>query len=248
MNNKTKRQLRRAFVGLSVLMLIFSAIVYIGIPLGPYAPGFILYTPYIWVLVSVAFFAARTFIRERKMIWNVLGFFEPSGLTTMVDVPSEDITPTHIKYKTPDGEERRVKHHHGFAIPGEDGYDVVYLTPRHAVEALNPARLFRKYALKLTDEIKTQVMEHYEKMIALFPEAEALDPNRLTAEEMENDDPDRLNQELASTVSDIKRGFMDRLGLKQQWFQIFAGIAMGALAVTIIFMAAGVDFRGIVQH
>ena len=248
MNNKNKRQLRRAFVGLSIFMLIISAVVYVGIPLGPYVPGYILYTPYIWVLVSVVFFAARTFIRERKMIWNVLGFFEPSGLTTMVDVPSENITPTHIKYKTPDGEEHRVKHHHGFAIPGEEGYDIVYLTPKHAVEALNPARLFRKYALRLTDEIKEQVMTHYNAMVGLFPEAEALDPNRLTVEETESDDPDRLNQELASVVADIKRGFLDRLGLKQQWFQILAGIAMGALAVTIIFMATGVDFRGIVQH
>ena len=182
------------------------------------------------------------------MIWNQLGFFEPSGLTTMKDVASEDITPTHIKYKTPDGEEHRVKHYHGFAIPDIDGYSIVYLVPKHAVEALNPARLFRKYAPRLTEEIKTKVMEHYNAMIALFPEAEALDPNRLTAEEMENDDPDRLNQELASTVSDIKRGFMDHLGLKQQWFQILAGVAMGGLAVTIIFMAMGVDFRGIVQH
>lgn len=247
MNNAGKKSLRRGLSAGGGLVIVLA----IAFSLGLEFPGFPLnglLGAFLFVLVGVVLFIARTYVKDRKMLFTSLGFFGPHGLTKMVDVGPNDITPTHIRYRTPDGEEHKVKHFHPFAIPNEDGYDLVYLTPENTVEALNPARLFRKYAQKLSEDGKKAVMELYGKMLQQFPEAEALDPNRLTIEETENDDPDRMNQELAGIVADIKRGWQEKLGLRQNWFLIMAGAVIGIMIITFVYMGAGVDFHGLTAH
>ena len=124
----------------------------------------------------------------------------------------------------------------------------MYLTPKSAVESLDPRRLWHKYSgvADVGEEVKTKLLELYSQMKGLWPEMESLDPHMLTINETESDDPDTLNQELATTVSDIRRGFLGLTGVKQYWFYLFAGVAMGALAMAVILMTAGVNFSGIV--
>jgi len=248
MNNARKRMIRRGLSALGGLLLVFSGVIYAGVQFpffNIYSP---LYNPYYFVIISIVLFIGRTYIKEKRMIWNSLGFFEPSGLTTMHDVAPENVGLTHITYQRPDGERGKVKHHHPFAIPSEEGYDNVYLTPKSAVESLDPRRLWHKYSgvAGIGEEVKKKLLDHYEQMTKLWPEMESLDPHMLTINETESDDPDTLNQELATTVSDIRRGFLGLSGVKQYWFYLFAGVAMGALAMAVILMTAGVNFSGIV--
>lgn len=248
MDNHQKRQIRTGLLGLGFFMFIFSVLAYTQFQI-PGLSGSILYNGYYFLLMGVVIIVLRMQIKERKMIFNTLSFFERSGLTTSYDITFEDVGPTHITYKSVDGERRKVKHFHPFVLPGSEGFDNVYLAPMGGVESNNPARLFAKYGQQITAELKTKILTAWNVHVApLFPEMEALDPNRLAVEETETDDPDRMNQELSTVVSDIRKGFLDRMGLKQTWFQILAGIMIGALVVTMVFMFAGVDFRGVLQH
>jgi len=241
MNNSRKRQLRRLMSALAGILLIFSGVVYAGVQFPFFDARSPLYSPYYFVIAAVVLFAARQYIKEKRMIWNSIGFFERSGLTTMHDVPSEDVGMTHISYNTPDGERHQIKHSHPFAIPSEEGYDNVYLTPKNTVNALNPARLWKNHA-GFSPDIRKQLTDLYEQMKKVWPQADALDPDFLTVIETENDDPDTLMQEFDHHVSDIRKGFMGKTGLKENWFFILAGVLIGMMAVTFVFMGIGVNF------
>ena len=240
-NNAHKRQLRRGLSAIGGFLLVFSGVIYAGFEFPGFAPGNLFYSPYYFVIAAIVFFIGRTYIKEKRMIWNSIGFFERSGLTTMHDVPNEDVGMTHMSYNTPDGERHQIKHTHPFAIPSEEGYDNVYLTPKNTVNALNPARLW-KNSSGFNPDVKKQLTDLYEQMKKVWPQANALDPDFLTVEETENDDPDTLMQEFDHHVSDIRKGFMGKTGLKENWFYILAGVTIGAMVITFAFMGLGVNF------
>lgn len=240
MNNAQKRLIRRTISGIGGFLLVFSGVIFAGVELPFFNGTNPAYNPYYFVLASIVLFIARTYIKEKRMIWNSIGFFERSGLTTMYDVPAEDVGMTHITFKDKAGERRKVKHHHPFAIPSEEGYDNVYLTPKTGFESLDPEELVRKYGPKLTRE-QIDFLKNLK-----IPEIEALNPDALSTDMVERDDPDALNQELATIVSDIRKGFLGGLkGLKENWFFILAGVMIGGLAFTLIFMGLGVNFEAI---
>lgn len=243
MKNTQKRLIRRTISAIGAFLLVFSGVIFAGVEFPFFNLSNPAYNPYYFVIASIILFIGRTYIKEKRMIWNSLGFFERSGLTTMYDVPAENVGMTHITFTDKAGERRKVKHHHPFAIPSEEGYDNVYLTPKAGFESLDPEELIQKYGPKLTLEQITFLKN------LKMPEIEALNPDALSVDMVERDDPDALNQEMATIVADIRKGFLGNLkGLKESWFYILAGVMIGGLAFTLIFMGLGVNFGAILAR
>lgn len=253
MDNKSIKKVKRGFFALTGLLIIFSIVIAIGVEL----PGFNhwnpLYNPYYFILFALITFMAQTQFKEKKTIWNSIGFFERSGLTTMYDVPYEDISPTHISYVSKDGERHSIKHSHPFAIPSEDGYDNVYLTPKNVVQALNPSYLYNKYLKKLGEdklsEIKAIINTFNDSVKTLgLPENEALNPDNITIDNSENDDPDTLMQEVVHHVSDIRKGFQGKGSTQDFLIKVALGVLVGMAIVTFMYIGLGVDFRGVLNR
>ena len=120
----------------------------------------------------------------------------------------------------------------------------MYLTPSTGVESLDPAHLVEKYGAKLnlTDEQKNLLLS------IKVPEIESLDPSALIVNETESDDPDTLMQEYGFHMSQAGRGSDKKFSLKENWFVILGAVVIGMTALTFVYMAIGVDFRGVIGH
>jgi hypothetical protein len=253
MNNKSIRQVKNLLIAGAGGMLLLSLIIGLGLEFSFFNKFSPLYNPYYFVVIAFVIFMAQTRLTEKKTIWNSVGDFEPSGLTTMQDVPYDEISPTHISYIGKDGERHSVKHSHAFAIPNADGYDNIYLKPRAAVEALNPKKLYDKYLRSLGKEKMDKLIELVKTFNAGLiteglPEEEALNPHLLTIEATESDDPDTLMQEFTHHVAEIRKGFFGKGALSEKLVWLLLGTLVGMAVITFTFMGAGVDFRGILQH
>ena len=220
--------------GLTGISFFFFIIVIMGLQLDFFNSYNPLYNSTYLVGFAFVFFVARTYVKDKKETVTVVGFFDNTGLTDAYDINKENEDSTHLKVEDERGEVTSIKHSHPFLIPTDDGYERLYMVPRKGKKSLNPKELVRKYGQDFTlDQIK---------VLRTIPELSSLNPDELVKDMTEADDADTLMEEFTHHVSEIRKGFLGKLGLKENWFMFLMIGGTSALIITLVYMLAGINF------
>ena len=221
--------------GLSGLTFFFFLIIILGLQLDFFNPYNPLYNSTYMIGFSFIFFVARSYVKDKKETVTVLGFFDSTGLTDAYDIDrttNEDAT--HIKMEDEKGNVISVKHAHPFLVPTDDGYERLFLSPRKGKKAINPKELVRKYGQEFT---QAQV-----DILKTIPEMRTLNPDELIKDMTEADDADTLMEEFTHHVAEIRKGFLGKLGLKENWFMFLMVGGTSAMLITLAYVGLKVDF------
>ena len=237
MDNNRRNLIRRVMSGLSGLTFFFFLIIILGLQLD----FFNIYNPFYnstyMIGFSFIFFVARSYLKDRKETVTVLGFFDSTGLTDAYDIDKANEDSTHLKMEDESGNVLSVKHAHPFLVPTDDGYERLYLSPRKGKKAINPKELVRRYGQEFTQE---QV-----NVLKTIPEMKTLNPDELIKDMTEADDADTLMEEFTHHVAEIRKGFLGKLSLKENWFMFLMIGGTSALLITIVYMIAGINFSNV---
>jgi hypothetical protein len=234
MNNQRRRLYRRGFTIGSGIVFFFGILAGVGYDLPFFNHYNPLYNPTILVSFAFGFYIMRQYIKDKKETTTMVAFFDKSGLAEAYDIEPSEEDATHIKYQDERGESISVKHSHPILLPTDDGYERIFLVPRKGRKALDPTHLVSKYGQSLTEK-QVEVLKN-------IPEIEALNPDQLSSDMTEQDEPDTLFEEFTHHVAEIRRAVQDLLGAKPNLFNILMYAGVGGFATLILMILGHVDF------
>jgi hypothetical protein len=261
LNNQRRRTYRRLLSIGSGIVFFFAVLAGLGIEFSFYNHYNPLFNPGLMVAFSFGFFLLRTYIKDKKETTTALLYFGKAGDTEIYDIAPSEEDATHIKYEDEKGEIISVKHSHPLLVATDDGYERWYLVPKKGRKSLDPTALVAKYGqvitkeqikqlnvniteseFKVLEDVSKRSADIISKVVPQIPEIEAINPDLVSNDMTEQDEPDTLFEEFTHHVAEIRRAVQDLLGNKTSLTQIIMYAGSGALVMLILMILGHADF------